>query len=96
MDRGMVCEENIEFLKQEGRRDIVGTPQLLLRQFEQPLLKGDWREVRAGVEVKLCPSPDGDEETFILCRSPGTLWVRSQKDLAIVRRFGSKRRSNSG
>jgi transposase len=86
MDRGMVSEENIEFLKQEGRRYIVGTPKPLLKQFEQQLLKEDWREVRAGVEVKLCPSPDGDEETFILCRSRD----RSQKDLAIVRRFEQK------
>lgn len=86
MDRGMVSEENIEFLKQEGRRDIVGTPKPLLKQFEQQLLKDDWREVRDGVEVKLCKSPDGDEETFILCRSRD----RSQKDLAIVRRFEQK------
>lgn len=86
MDRGMVSEENIEFLKEEGRRYIVGTPKPLLKQFEQQLLKEDWREVRAGVEVKLCPSPDGDEETFILCRSRD----RSQKDLAIVRRFEQK------
>ena len=31
-------------------------------------MSGCWEEVRAGVEVKLCPGPDGDE-TFILCRS---------------------------
>jgi len=86
MDRGMVSEENIAFLKQEGRRYIVGTPKPLLKRFEQELLKQDWREVRAGVEVKLCPSPDGDDETFILCRSRD----RTQKDLAIVRRFEQK------
>ena len=28
----------------------------------------DWRTVREGLEVKLCPGPDGSE-TFILCRS---------------------------
>ena len=86
MDRGMVSEENIAFLKQEGRRFIVGTPKPLLKRFEQELLKQDWREVRAGVEVKLCASPDGDEETFILCRSRD----RTKKDLAIVRRFEQK------
>jgi len=86
MDRGMVSEENIAFLKQEGRRYIVGTPKPLLKRFEQELLKQDWREVRAGVEVKLCRSPDGDDETFILCRSRD----RTQKDLAIVRRFEQK------
>ena len=86
MDRGMVSEENIAFLKQEGRRFIVGTPKPLLKQFEQELLKQDWRTVRSGVEVKLCASPDGDDETFILCRSRD----RTKKDLAIVRRFEQK------
>jgi len=86
MDRGMVSEENIAFLKQQGRCYIVGTPKPLLKQFEQELLKQDWRQVRAGVEVKLCASPEGDEETFILCRSRD----RTKKDLAIVRRFEQK------
>ena len=35
------------------------------------------------IEVKLCSSPDGDEETFILCRSQD----RCSKDEAILRRF---------
>jgi transposase len=83
MDRGMVSEENIQFLKEGGRRYIVGTPKPMLKNYEQELLKHDWHEVRCGVEVKLCPSPDGGEETFILCRSRD----RSQKDLAIMRRF---------
>ena len=86
MDRGMVSEENIEFLKQENRRYIVGTPKSMLKKFEQELLKQDWREVRTGVEVRVCPSPDDDQETFILCRSRD----RSQKDLAIVRRFETR------
>ena len=86
MDRGMVSEENIEFLKQENRRYIVGTPKSMLKKFEQELLKQDWREVRTGVEVRVCPSPDDDQETFILCRSRD----RSQKDLAIVRRFEAR------
>ncbi len=83
MDRGMVCEENIAFLKEGGRRYIVGTPKSMLHQFEHQRLKHDWHEVRSGVEVKLCPAPQGGEETFILCRSRD----RSEKDLAIVRRF---------
>jgi len=83
MDRGMVSEDNIAFLKQEGRRYILGTTKSQLKQFERQLLEGDWRTVQAGVEVKLCPSPDGDEETFILCRSRD----RREKDEAILRRF---------
>jgi len=83
MDRGMVSEENIEFLKQEGRRYIIGATKSHLKKFEQQLLAEDWHTVHAGVEVKLCQSPDGDEETFILCRSRD----RRKKDEAIVRRF---------
>lgn len=82
MDRGMVSEENIRFLKEGGRRYIVGTPKSMLKKFEQQLLNDDWQTVRAGVEVKLCPAPDGDDETFILCRSND----RRQKEQAMVRR----------
>jgi hypothetical protein len=67
-DRGMVSANNIAFLKQSGRRYIVGTPKSMLKQFERELLAEDWRSIREGLEVKLCPSPDGDE-TFVLCRS---------------------------
>ncbi len=45
-----------------------------------------WDHVRDGVEVKLCASPEGDEETFILCRSRD----RSQKEKAIFARFESR------
>lgn len=83
MDRGMISAENIEFLKEGQRRYIVGTPKPLLKRFEAELLQSDWREIQAGVEVKLCADPDGRAETFILCRSRD----RSEKDLAIVRRF---------
>ena len=81
-DRGMVSAANIAFLKQSGRRYIVGTPKSMLRQFEQELLAADWRTIRDGLEVKLCPSPDGDE-TFVLCRSRD----RSEKEKAMHGRF---------
>jgi transposase len=68
MDRGMISEEHIEFLQQQGRRYIVGTPKSALKKFERELLSEDWDTVHEGLEVKKCPSPDG-RETFILCRS---------------------------
>lgn len=83
MDRGMVSEDNIAFLKGEGRRYILGTTKSHLKKFQRQLLEEDWHTVQEGVEVKLCPSPDGDEETFILCRSRD----RREKDAAILRRF---------
>jgi transposase len=82
MDRGMISEDNLEFLKEEGRRYIIGAPKAQLRRFEQELLKADWQEVREGLEVKQCLSPDG-KESFILCRSAD----RALKEKAIHDRF---------
>ena len=82
MDRGMVSEENLEYLRAGGRRYIVGTPKSHLRRFEQELLRTDWQQVREGLEVKLCPSRDG-EESFILCRST----ARAIKEKQIHERF---------
>jgi len=83
MDRGMVSEENIRFLKEGGRRYIVGTPKSQLRSFEQQLAEENWETLREKVEVKLCPSPEGKEEVFILCRSA----ARREKEKAIHERF---------
>jgi len=82
VDRGMVSEANIDFLKSGGRRYIVGTPRSALRRYERELLSDDWDQVRDGLEVKLVPSPDGDE-TFVLCRSRD----RREKEKAMHARF---------
>jgi len=86
MDRGMVSDHNIEFLKQNARRYIIGTPKSLLKKFEHELLSENWQQVHEGLEVKKCASPDGSEETFILCRSA----ARKEKEQAIVERFSLK------
>ena len=65
MDRGMVSEANLRFLREGGRRYIVGTPKSMLKKFEQQLLNEDWHTIREGLEVKLCAVPhdaDDDEE----------------------------------
>lgn len=38
MDRGMVSEANLEFLRGRGDCYIVGTPKALLRQFKPRLV----------------------------------------------------------
>src|SRR3954465_10850388 len=53
-----------------------------MKQFEQELLKDDWRHVRPDVEVKKVAIPRG-EETYILCRTAG----RKEKEKAIRKRF---------
>jgi transposase len=83
LDRGMVSEDNLEFMRMSGARYLVGTPRSLLKKFEQRLVDQSWEEVHPGVEVKLCASPEGIEETFVLCRSFG----RKEKENAILNRF---------
>jgi transposase len=82
MDRGMVSAENVAFLQRGGRRYILGTAKSMLRKFEQQLLDESWKEVHAGLEVKLCPGPEG-QEVFILCRSA----QRRLKERAMHDRF---------
>jgi len=82
MDRGMVSEENLAFLRSRGGQYIVGTPKAMLRRFEAHLLDKGWQEVQEGVEVKLVPGSDG-METFVLARSAD----RRKKEEAMHRRF---------
>ena len=101
MDRGMVSDDNMEFLRDGGRRYILGTPKSMLKRFEAELLKDNWSTIRDGIEVKLCSRPRDDDdasekcedsdpvedkEIFILCRSRD----RSQKEEAMVGRFEKK------
>ena len=82
MDRGMVSEKNLTFLREHEGSYILGTPKALLRQFEPHLSNKDWHEVQGGVEVKRVPGPEGDE-TFILARSAD----RREKEKAMHERF---------
>jgi transposase len=84
MDRGMVSQENIEFLRARNAQYILGTPKAQLRQFEAALLEDqDWKQVRPQVEVKLLPHPDGKgHEQFVLCRSQ----ARREKEKAMLAR----------
>jgi transposase len=82
MDRGMVSEENVEYLRKGGRRYILGTPKSQLRKYERELLSTEWQQVHEGLQVRLCPAPDG-KEVFILCRS----LERQAKEQAMHARF---------
>jgi len=82
MDRGMVSEKNLAFLRERGGQYIIGTPKSMLRQFEKYLTNKDWHEVQNGVEVQLVPGPDG-METFVLARSKD----RREKEKSMHQRF---------
>ncbi len=83
IDRGMVSEDNLAYLRSTGARYLVGTPKSFLKKFEHQLLEQNWEKVQPGVEVRLCRSPEGTDETFVLCRSAG----RKEKENAILNRF---------
>lgn len=86
MDRGMTSAANLAWLQQTGRRYLIGTAKSDLKKFAPQLLDArDWRTVRDGIEVKLCPGPDG-KETFVLCRSAD----RRDKEKAMHERFAAR------
>jgi len=82
LDRGMVSEEHLEWLRERGSRYIVGTPKNQLRAYERQLVEGEWSAIRDGLAVQLVPSNDG-VETYILCRSDD----RAAKEQAMRDRF---------
>ena len=68
-DRGMASAANLAWLRETGRRYIVGAPKAELKRFAAELAAADgWRVVQHGVEVKLTRDAD-TAETVILCRS---------------------------
>jgi transposase len=84
MDRGMVSEDNLDYLRERDALYIVGTPKGRLRKFEKELLETrDWKQVEPGVEVKLVDHPDNaGQERYVLCRS----LARHEKEAAMLRR----------
>ena len=85
LDRGMVSEEHLEWLRERGSRYIVGTPKNQLRAYERQLVNGEWSAIRDGLAVQRVPSDDG-VETYILCRSDD----RALKEQAMRERFATR------
>jgi transposase len=85
-DRGMAGAENLAWLRQTGRRYIIGAPKSELKKFGSELARRDgWRAVQEGVEVKLTRHPETDE-TVILCRSAD----RRSKEQAMHDKFSQR------
>ncbi len=86
MDRGMVSEENLSWLRQGGRSYLIGTAKSELKRWQRAIVeKTGWEEIREGIEVKLCQGPEG-AENFILCRSK----ERREKERAMHERFAER------
>src|SRR6266568_8710031 len=85
-DRGMASAANLAWLRQTGRRYIIGAPKSELKKFGAELACPDgWRTVQDGVEVKLARHPETDE-TVILCRSAD----RRSKERAMHDKFSGR------
>jgi hypothetical protein len=83
MDRGMTSAENVAWLQETGRHYLIGASKGDLQKFAAQVADvRDWRQVRDGVEAKLCAGPEGSE-TFVLVRSAD----RQQKEQAMHARF---------
>ena len=85
-DRGMASADNLAWLRQSGRRYIIGAPKSELKKFGSELARPDgWRTVQEGVEVKLTNHPETGE-TVILCRSED----RRSKEQAMHDKFSGR------
>jgi transposase len=85
-DRGMASAKNLAWLRETGRRYIIGAPKSELKKFAAELGAADgWRTVHEGVEVKLTRHPE-TEETVILCRSAD----RRSKEQAMHNKFSRR------
>jgi len=85
-DRGMASAGNLAWLRQTGRRYIIGAPKSELKKFASELPHPDgWRTVHEGVEVKLTSHPE-TKETVILCRSAD----RRRKEQAMHDKFSRR------
>src|ERR1700704_4042725 len=85
-DRGMASADNLAWLRQTGRRYIIGAPKSELKKFALELARpDDWRVVHEGVEVKLSRHPETGE-TVILCRSAD----RRSKERAMHDKFSRR------
>jgi hypothetical protein len=86
MDRGMTSADNLEWLRETGRRYLVGTPKSELKKWAGALADAhDWQTVRDRLEAKQCVGPDG-VETFVLIRS----LERRAKERAMHERFATR------
>jgi transposase len=85
-DRGMASAANLAWLRETGRRYIIGAPKSELKRYAASLAtQCGWCVIREGVEVKLARCPDTGE-TIILCRSAD----RKSKEQAIHEKFSRR------
>jgi transposase len=91
MDRGMVSDKILTWLREGGRRYLVGLPKSELKKHAAELCddKG-WKSVRGGVVVRYAQAVTGDEsiggDLLLLCRSDD----RREKESAMLELFSGR------
>jgi len=84
LDRGMVNEENLAYIRQRNGHYIVGTPRSHLKRYEAELTESGFSSVYEDLEVKLCPTPDGKETFGLLFAADQFEWQNGGRTVADV------------
>ena len=85
-DRGLASAVNLAWLRETGRRYLIGAPKSELKKYRTALATPfGWRALREGVEVKLARCAETGE-TVILCRSA----ERKYKERAMHETFSAR------
>jgi transposase len=89
MDRGMISEDTLAWMREGGRRYVMGTPKSELRKHADELAeRTGWNVVREGVAVRYsrlaCDDESGD--LLLLCRSD----ERREKESAMQDLFSKR------
>lgn len=80
MDRGMVSQDILEWMRQGGRRYVVGMPKSELKKHKALLESSEgWTTLPNGVRVRYAERSDTQTEAYLLCQSDD----RRQKESAI-------------
>ena len=92
MDRGMVSETTLTWMREGGRRYLVGLPKSELKKHGAELAEpAGWKIVRDGVAVRYAQTVSGDEaseagDLLLLCRSDD----RREKETAMQELFSTR------
>jgi len=71
MDRGMASEENLTWMKEGGRRYVIGCPKSELIKHKEALINtAGWTPLKGGVKIRYAVvSSDKGADKFLLCQS---------------------------
>lgn len=84
-DRGVASAANLAWLRQSGRRSIIGAAKAEVRRFASSLAIGGGQTMPESIEVRFARRPDTAETVIFYCSID-----RRAKERAIDERFGRR------